>query len=89
MARLRGRSWPAEMTMRLALDEAVRRWGPEARAVVGPFEPSCRVGVYVWDERDPYRVIPKGWDPARYGEGASWEAAFSDADRRAREVSRT
>lgn len=66
------------MTQQEALEEARRRWGPEAVAIHYDLRSDDHHSFEV--NSDPYS--PK---PLAYGTGASWEAAFADADRRANE----
>lgn len=73
------------MTYPEAILEAQRRWGRNARckatSVRGPVKRYCRVGVYVPDWFQPSH----GKNDWR-GKGESWEAAFKDADEKAKEV---
>lgn len=67
------------MTQDEALKEAQRHWGTKTGYLgeTGPF--AVIVGG---DSKDRFRV-GEGKRPYVYGWGDSWEAAFTDADRRA------
>lgn len=69
------------MTDAAALAEAMRRWGivggiQESRGDIGV---RCYVGKYVLSRNG----VVGGFNPI--GRGNSWEEAFSDADRNAKE----
>lgn len=61
------------MTRTEALEEARRRWGPEA---------DVRLGVLVGQWINHVVCGPRGL----MGNGKTWEAAFADADRREKEA---
>lgn len=66
------------MTKQEALTEARRRWGPYALVIEhGPqsYDRMCRGLTH-----------GVGLKSICFGNGTSWEAAFADADRRAKEV---
>lgn len=70
------------MTREAALAEARRRWGPTADAWGGdgkPFYGVRIVGTVV------VRRVRGKFRETRKGVGPSWESAFADADRRAKE----
>lgn len=59
------------MTTDQAITEAKRRWGPQGNAWILRGEPT--VGV------SPFRAGVQQENPVFYGEGASFEEAFTDA----------